>query len=225
MNWRLLRFAPWLDTRARFVARIRRGGRLLDLGSSDGGTLRHIAELRPDLALSSADIAGSPQDYPPGTDFKRTDFDAESLPWPDESFDAVTCMHVVEHLQRPQHLIAESARVLRSGGRLYIETPHPRSTELQSARGSGTGQVTLNFYDDPTHVNPVPTTTLQGWLRENVLDPIQSGVSRNLLFSAAFPLYLIAGSTSRHRYVAQIHFTGWSSYVIGEKHTAASRSI
>ena len=49
MNWRLLRPWPWLDTRAGFVARAPRGGRLLDLGASDGETLRHIAELRPDL--------------------------------------------------------------------------------------------------------------------------------------------------------------------------------
>jgi SAM-dependent methyltransferase len=218
VNWRLLRLAPWLDTRAKFVARIRRGGRLLDLGSSDGSTLGHIAELRPDLELCSADIAGAPESYPPGTDFKQTDFDADALPWPDQYFDAVTCMHVVEHLQRPYHLIAESARVLRQGGRVYIETPHPRSTKLDSARGDGAGTVTLNFYDDPTHVKPVPVSSVQGWLRENALEPIQSGISRNLLFSAAFPFYVVARSTSRHRYVAQIHFTGWSTFVIGEKH-------
>ncbi|HEY8165443.1 MAG TPA: class I SAM-dependent methyltransferase [Gemmatimonadaceae bacterium] len=217
MNWKYLRVAPWIDTRARFVAGIPKRGRLLDLGSSDGGTLKHIAELRPDLELHSSDVAGEPENYPPHTQFKRSDFDAAALPWPDDYFDAVTCMHVVEHLKRPQFLIGEAARVLHAAGRIYVETPHPRSTELDSARGDGAGQVTLNFYDDPTHVNPVRADSIAAWMRENALDPIQSGVSRNLLFSAAYPLYLIAGSTSRHRYVAQLHFTGWSSYVIGEK--------
>jgi SAM-dependent methyltransferase len=221
VNWRFLRLAPWLDTRARFVAGIPRGGRLLDLGSSDGGTLRHIAELRPDLELCSSDIAGAPENYPRGTRFKRTDFDAGPLPWPEHYFDAVTCMHVVEHLERPSYLIAESSRVLRPGGRIYVETPHPKSTTLESARGAGAGQVTVNFHDDPTHVEPVQVESLQGWMRENALDPVQSGTSRNLLFSAAFPFYLVARSTSRQRYVAQLHFTGWSTFVIGEKSRTA----
>ena len=55
MNWALLRQFPWLDTRAQFVAAAPRAGALLDLGSSDGETLRHIAELRPDLRLYAAD--------------------------------------------------------------------------------------------------------------------------------------------------------------------------
>src|SRR5688572_13392124 len=53
MNWRCLHPWPWLDTRARFIARTPRGGKLLDLGASDGETLRHIAELRPDLSLAA----------------------------------------------------------------------------------------------------------------------------------------------------------------------------
>ena len=44
MNWNCLRPLPWLDTRARFVAQSPRSGTLLDLGSSDGETLGHIAE-------------------------------------------------------------------------------------------------------------------------------------------------------------------------------------
>jgi SAM-dependent methyltransferase len=224
VNWRFLRFAPWLDTRARFVASIPRAGRLLDLGSSDGGTLKHIAELRPDLELCSSDIAGAPENYPTGTEFKRTDFDACPLPWPDHYFDAVTCMHVVEHLQRPYYLIAESSRVLRPDGRIYIETPHPKSTTLKSAHGEGAGQVTVNFHDDPTHVKPVPVESLQGWMRESGLLAIRSGTSRNLIFSAVFPLYLVARSTSRRRYVAQLHFTGWSTFVVGAKPRRATAS-
>src|SRR5688500_401202 len=125
MNWSLLRFAPWIDTRAKFVDGTPRGGALLDLGSSDGGTLRHFAELRPDLSLSAADIEGHPEAYPPGTGFKRADFDHDALPWADRSFDRITCMHVVEHLQNPRHLISEAWRVLKPGGSLYIETPAP----------------------------------------------------------------------------------------------------
>lgn len=92
------------------------GGHILDLGSSDGGTLRHIRELRPDLEISSSDIEGHPESYPLRTDFRRADFDSDRLPWPDESFDAITCMHVVEHLLQPDRILSEAARLLRPGG-------------------------------------------------------------------------------------------------------------
>ena len=61
MYWIYLRACAWVDTRARFVAGTPPGGTLLDLGSSDGETLGHIAELRPDLRLFAADSAGTPE--------------------------------------------------------------------------------------------------------------------------------------------------------------------
>src|SRR5882672_4892713 len=99
MNWLWLRPFPGLDTRARFVAQAPRASTLLDLGSSDGETLGHIAELRPDLRLFAADKFGQPEKYPPHCEFCRTDFESEKLCWPDASMDTITCMHLVEHLR------------------------------------------------------------------------------------------------------------------------------
>ena len=67
MNWLCLRPWPWLDTRARFVARVPRNGRLLDLGSSDGESLGHLAQLRPDLRLGAADKLGQPDKKGPAS--------------------------------------------------------------------------------------------------------------------------------------------------------------
>lgn len=196
------------------MAALPHGARLLDLGSSDGQTLNHIRELRPDLSLASADIAGSPGKYPEGTDFRRANFDSDSLPWDDGFFDGVTCMHVVEHLKSPAKLLGEIARVVGPGGRVYIETPHPKTEGMQSAWGRGVGSVTLNFYDDPTHVKPVSVRELENCGAEAGLLPVRSGTSRNLLFSAAYPFFRLLGITSRSRFVAQIHWTGWSAYAI-----------
>lgn len=217
MNWRYWRRIPWIDTRARFVANLRERGRLLDLGSSDGQTLRHFAELRPDLSLAASDVVGSPENYPPATDFKRANFEADHLPWPDAQFDGITCMHVVEHLDDTSHLLSEVARLLKPGGRVYIETPHPKSLTTKSARGAGEGTVTMNFFDDPTHVRPVPIETLSQLLRNAGLEPRVSGISRNLFFAAIYPFYAIAGSTTRKRFVAQLHWMGWSAYIIARR--------
>ncbi len=217
MNWRYWRQIPWIDTRARFVASVPRGGTLLDLGSSDGQTLRHFAELRPDITLHAADLAGTPTAYPPGTDFRRADFERDRLPWSDSSFDAITCMHVIEHLHDATHILGEAARVLKPGGRIYIETPHPKSVETPSAHGAAAGKITMNFFDDPTHIAPVSTDILTAKAREAGLDPRRAGTSRNLIFAAAYPLFASARVTSRKRFIAQLHWMGWSSYLIASR--------
>ncbi len=212
MNWAWLRHLSWLDTRAQFVARTPRGGRLLDLGSSDGETLNHIAQLRPDLALCSADKYGQPQNYPARCEFQRLDFTTDRLPWPDRSLDAVTCMHVIEHLDSLANLLAEVARVLKPGGRAYFETPHPKTVDLPSAAG----KFTLNFFDDATHVRVVTMAELARQLEPCGLQVEAQGVSRNWLFAAAHPFFSLLPE-SRKKFTARVHWIGWSAYLIARQ--------
>ncbi len=216
MNWRILRNAPWLDTRARFVAGLPRSGALLDLGSSDGETLNHIAELRPDLRLHSVDIAGRPENYPSGCSFVRADLQSDLLPWSAGSMDGITCMHLVEHLTRLDHLISEVARLLKPGGMVYFETPHPKTVAFPSPPGDGAGRFTYNFYDDITHVRPVSAGGLARYSRDAGLEIIRSGISRNWLFFWSYPLLFFAGY-SRQKMTARAHFHGWTAYLIASK--------
>ncbi|MBD3368618.1 MAG: methyltransferase domain-containing protein [Candidatus Eisenbacteria bacterium] len=48
----------------------------------------------------------------------------ETMPFPDEAFDAVIANNVVEHLDDPVALVVASIRVLRKGGSLYLKTPN-----------------------------------------------------------------------------------------------------
>lgn len=217
MNWKLWRAIPWIDTRSSFVSDVPPSGSLLDLGSSDGGTLSHFAELRPDVSLAAADIVGNPDAYPRGTDFQRADFERDELPWHDSTFDAITCMHVVEHLSSPRHLLRQSARLLKPGGRMYIETPHPATVTMPTITGKAAGCVTMNFHDDPTHVRPVAVAELESIAGECGLVVVESGTSRNLLFAASYPVLRVVRPETRKRYVAQQHWVGWSVFLIVEK--------
>jgi SAM-dependent methyltransferase len=216
MNWKKLRMAPWLDTRAAFVARVPRGGALLDLGSSDGETLRHLAELRPDLRFYAADLEGKPENYPAGCQFHRGDLQKEKLPWADGSMTAITCMHLVEHLKELTPLMQEASRLLAPGGEVYFETPHPKTVNLPSLAGKGPIGFTMNFYDDSTHVKPVQVEELSAKMREAGLEIVRSGTSRNLLFAGSWLFYQFA-KPSRAKYTAQVHWIGWSAYVIGRR--------
>lgn len=219
MNWSHWRAIPWIDTRAEFVSRTPKNGSLLDLGSSDGETLCHISELRPDLKFACVDIAGSPERTPPNTSFAIANLEYDKLPWPDESFDAITCMHVVEHLRTVTNAWREIARLLKPSGRVYIETPGLQSVTTPSAPESLRGKITLNFYDDPTHIHPVPIASLVSAATDVGLTVKKTGHSRNWLFAAAYPLLSLL-PTTRKRYVAKLHWLGWSVYLVAEKPAA-----
>lgn len=70
--------------------------------------------------------------------------DAEQLPYPDASFDAVVSMFGAMFAPRPELVASELARVLRSGGRLAMANWNP---------GSFTGQM---FKLSGRHVPPPP---------------------------------------------------------------------
>jgi SAM-dependent methyltransferase len=48
----------------------------------------------------------------------------ERIPFPDASFDIVYSNNVLEHTQKPALVLSEALRVLKPGGRLFIEVPN-----------------------------------------------------------------------------------------------------
>ena len=60
-----------------------------------------------------------------GVQIVEQDLLDQPLPFPDESVDAVTCFHSLEHWhQSPKRLFKEIRRVLHNGGYLFIATPN-----------------------------------------------------------------------------------------------------
>jgi len=59
--------------------------------------------------------------------------DATALPFDDEAFDAVCSFETIEHLERPEELVREAARVLRPGGAFLLSTPNAERTTAAPA--------------------------------------------------------------------------------------------
>lgn len=60
--------------------------------------------------------------------------DAQTLPFPDDTFDAVTCLEVLEFTPRPRAVLKELVRVLRPGGVLLVSNRIGRDARFLPGR-------------------------------------------------------------------------------------------
>lgn len=109
------------------LQKIPAGSRILDAG---GGELqykplcKHLNYVSQDFA--QYDGEGDGKGLQTGAwDQTRLDIisDITAIPEPDESFDAIMCIEVFEHLPEPIKAIKEFSRLLRPGGHLIITAP------------------------------------------------------------------------------------------------------
>jgi SAM-dependent methyltransferase len=103
---------PLLD-----AAGVTAGTRVLDVATGPGYAAE--AALRRGARVTGVDFSPAMVERArgrvPGADFRVAD--AEDLPFDDASFDAVVMNFGLLHLARPERAVAETARVLRPGGR------------------------------------------------------------------------------------------------------------
>lgn len=62
------------------------------------------------------------------TEIKRGDL-SERLPYDDATFDVITCIEGLEHIENPQQAVREFARLLKPNGHLIASTPNIQNIE------------------------------------------------------------------------------------------------
>jgi len=119
---------------------------VLDVGCSIGVLVKALRDLGVDaygVDYSEYALSHAPKEVK--NYLKRAAVDKERLPFKDESFDMITMLELLEHLQDHRHVIAEANRVLKKGGVVFVTTPWDLSPE------------------EPSHINVHPR---KFWIKE-----------------------------------------------------------
>jgi len=115
-----------LDLQIRYLPASSMGnGKLLDVGCGDGEAL----EILRDLGWQVCGVEVDPQAVDAA---RKRNLDVRQgtltdAAFPEETFDAITSSHVIEHVHDPLAFLTESRRVLRSGVTLVAITPNAKA--------------------------------------------------------------------------------------------------
>lgn len=113
------RLSPWLQHRRMRVAQDFLRGRVLDYGCNDGALLAYCP---PDgyvgLDVAENGLARARTAHPEVRFVTEVD--------PQERFDTVAALAIIEHVSDPAGLLRRFAGLLAPGGRIVLTTPHPR---------------------------------------------------------------------------------------------------
>lgn len=100
--------------------------RLLDIGCGVGTLGMSLKDILGagevyGIEISETRVAAARQK---GIKCVQTDLNEDSIPFEDNSFDAIFCGEVIEHLVDPDHLLDEIGRTLTPGGVCVLTTPN-----------------------------------------------------------------------------------------------------
>ena len=166
------------DTVVRILKELPRGA-LLDVPAGEGALAARLIDAGFDVRCCDL--------YPEifrldGVDIQRANLDAE-LPFSDRSFDYITCLEGLEHIENPQQAMREFARVLKPGGHLIISVPnilnieerlkwllHGYTSHFKPISRATAERLRVEYSDRveiAAHVNPIAYSELRYILEKN----------------------------------------------------------
>lgn len=115
----------------RILKRINYPENLLEIGCGKGAVCGNLSKYKvkcTGLDISKAAIKLARGTYP-NIEFVTGELKDQRMP--QDSFEVVICLHVLEHVLDPGQLLIDIRKVLKTGGRLLVRIPNTRSWEYQ----------------------------------------------------------------------------------------------
>jgi ubiquinone/menaquinone biosynthesis C-methylase UbiE len=167
---------------------------MLDIGSGNGGLFywkEYLLPARADMKMTALDLQKG-EHFGKYERYLVFNLDSGDIPLPDNSFDFIFLSHLIEHVSNWKSLVENCARLLKSNGTIYIETPSKHTIDLPSKEfyiQKGYLCTTINFKDDFTHVETVDLDEVGDFSSEFNLITLEKGICKipfleNTLLSA-----------------------------------------
>jgi 2-polyprenyl-3-methyl-5-hydroxy-6-metoxy-1,4-benzoquinol methylase len=109
----------------RNLPRVKQGARLLDIGFGSGEFLDFAQHAGWKVSGADPDLKAVQINLQKGFDVRQGDIFAFTNH--ENTFDAITLSHVIEHVHDPRSVIREAFRLLKPGGVIWVETPNINS--------------------------------------------------------------------------------------------------
>lgn len=144
-------------------------GKMLDFGTGSGIFAIHIRSLNKKISINAIDAEEDKSEKNPNFadsrkqqktiwqefgkkfDIKFSHYDGRNIPFPDETFDAITAYAVLEHVPPKDldHVVNELKRVLKIGGHLFVfRCPRKFAIAEHLAEFIGAGHHDLLYNDN-----------------------------------------------------------------------------
>jgi 2-polyprenyl-3-methyl-5-hydroxy-6-metoxy-1,4-benzoquinol methylase len=160
------------------IKRIKKAGKLLDIGSYAGFFLRKARE----LGFDSEGVEPSPALAEIGRrEFNLTIHNAffNKKDFSPKSFDVITLIDVFEHVIKPQDMLSHARAVLKDDGILCIKVPNGNYNKLKLSLARATGKESqhdiFNSYEHVVHYSPATMKKMlqkEGFKIKKVIIPL-----------------------------------------------------
>lgn len=117
-GWNAAFYAKFTDT----LRPTRPGGRLLDIGCGVGQVVATLT--REGFEAHGVDVAAPNIERTRSFTDRCLLYDGRRLPYPDNHFDTVGALNVLEHVEDPEDFVREAVRVCAPGGRVVLSSPN-----------------------------------------------------------------------------------------------------
>lgn len=162
-----MEIAPFLHQRlAEIIAsfsKYRLRGKLLDIGYGAGGLLS--AAENAGWECWGTEIAPKALAYGHSRGWHIWEGDLLKLDLPEEIFDVVCMVEVLEHLEQPAIYLRKAWKALRPGGSLWLTTPNGASANSRMLR------IDWSIYDAPDHLQLFTAPSLRRLLKHAGFTP------------------------------------------------------